>query len=137
LRAVLDPNVIISGLLSRSAPPARLLRACADGAFELIVSAALLDELERALDYPKLRRRIPPDAAAASVGWVRRIAVIARDPGEPHAVRSTDAGDDYLIALAFSQRAPLVSGDRHLLALAGDIPVLSPRDFLRLLDAAG
>ena len=38
--------------------------------------------------------------------------------------------DDYLIALAHSRDAALVSGDRHLLELAGKIPVFSPVDFL-------
>jgi predicted nucleic acid-binding protein len=46
---------------------------------------------------------------------------------------SVDPGDDYLIALASSQRAALVSGDKHLLDLAGKIPVFSPREFIRLL----
>ena len=136
MRAVLDPNVIISGLLSPAAPPAQLLRACADGAFELIASAALFEELERALDDPKLRRRIPTDDAAAALAWLRKLAVIAPDPAQPYAVRSEDRGDDYLIAVAAAQRAPLVSGDQHLLDLADEIPVLSAREFLELLDEA-
>jgi len=36
---------------------------------------------------------------------------------------------DYLVALAAEQRALLVSGDRHLLALAGSFPVVSPANF--------
>ncbi|MBA2420337.1 MAG: hypothetical protein H0V57_04320 [Thermoleophilaceae bacterium] len=48
-------------------------------------------------------------------------------------VRSEDQGDDYLIALAAEQRAALVSGDKHLLALAGRIPVYSPREFIDLV----
>jgi predicted nucleic acid-binding protein len=43
------------------------------------------------------------------------------------------AADDYLIALAESQRAVLVSGGAHLLDLSARIPVRSPRDFLELL----
>jgi hypothetical protein len=38
-----------------------------------------------------------------------------------------------LIALASDQGALLVSGDDHLLGLAGQIPVFSPADFLDLL----
>jgi predicted nucleic acid-binding protein len=51
-------------------------------------------------------------------------------------VRSSDPGDDYLIALAAEQNAALVSGDRHLLDLKGRIPVYSPRDFLELVERA-
>jgi predicted nucleic acid-binding protein len=48
-------------------------------------------------------------------------------------VRSADSGDDYLIALASSQSAALVSGDKHLLNLADQMPAFSPRQFLNLL----
>lgn len=41
-----------------------------------------------------------------------------------------DPDDDYLIALAHSQNAVLVSGDSHLLDLSGGAPILSPADFL-------
>ena len=46
MRAVLDPNVIISGLLSPSGNAARLLRAWERGEYELIVSVSLVAELE-------------------------------------------------------------------------------------------
>lgn len=65
--------------------------------------------------------------------WLEAGAAIVDDPGHPPPVRSEDAGDDYLIAVAADQRAALVSGDRHLLALAERIPVYAPRDFLDLL----
>jgi hypothetical protein len=45
------------------------------------------------------------------------------------------AEDDYLIALASTQRVALVSGDKHLLSLARDIPVLSARKLLEPLAA--
>jgi predicted nucleic acid-binding protein len=61
--------------------------------------------------------------------------IVSTPPTEPP-VRSTDPGDDYLIALAHAQRAALVSGDKHLLRLSGEIPVFSPRDFLALLTDA-
>jgi len=49
VRAVLDPNVIISALLSPFGTPARILRAWREGAFELVASALLIAALERAL----------------------------------------------------------------------------------------
>jgi predicted nucleic acid-binding protein len=55
------------------------------------------------------------------------------DPAEPPPTRSADPGDDYLIALAASERAVVVSGDKHLLALAEAIPVYAPREFIALL----
>ena len=130
MRAVLDPNVVISALLSPQGSPATVVRAWVDGAFELVVSESLLEELERALGYPKLRARIPPADAARVVAWLRSAAIIAPDPTDTPPVRSVDPGDDYLIALAAAERAMLISGDRHLLELSEAIPVMSPADFL-------
>lgn len=134
MRAVLDPNVIISGLLSPGGTPAEVLRALDGGEFELIASPAVLEELQRALGYPKLRTHIGAQDAVAVVRWMSDAATIVSSPqSPPPPVRSPDPDDDYLIALASAHRAALVSGDKHLLSLSRQIPVFSPRDFLKLL----
>jgi len=130
VRAVLDPNVVISALLSPFGAPALILRAWIQGAFELVLSPLLLEELERALAYPKPRKRIGRDDAQRVTEWLASMATVAADPEDPPVVRSPDPGDDYLIALAASERAVLVSGDAHLLGLEGRIPVMSPARFL-------
>ena len=71
MRAVVDVNVLISGVLSAKGPSAEILRASRDGLFELVVSELLLAELKRALAYPKLRKRIPAEKAAAFASWGR------------------------------------------------------------------
>jgi putative PIN family toxin of toxin-antitoxin system len=134
VRAVLDPNVVISGLISRDGAPARLLASWRRGRFEVVVSPLLLAELGRALGYPGLRRRLPAEAAEAAVRWLADGATRAEDPPEHPPVRSSDPGDDYLIALAAHRNAALVSGDRHLLDFQGVIPVYSPNDFLALVE---
>jgi uncharacterized protein len=133
VRAVLDPNVIISGLLSPKGSPAHVLRAFDEGEFEAVVSDTLLDELARALAYPKLRRYVSEQDAADVVRWLAESATVTTDPEAPPPRHSADPDDDYLIALAASERAVLVSGDKHLLDLAGELPVFSPRRFLELL----
>jgi len=133
VRAVLDPNVVISGLLSRDGSPAQALLAWREGRFELVVSPLLLGELERALAYPKLRARITRRDAEAALRWLSQGAAVADDPAGESPFRSEDPGDDHLIALAAEERAALVSGDKHLLVLAGRIPVYSPREFVDLV----
>jgi putative PIN family toxin of toxin-antitoxin system len=130
LRAILDVNVLISALISPSGSPARLLLAWQEGRFELIVSPALLAELRLALAYPKLERLVPPADADAFVAWLSRSALLARDATDPPPIHAADPNDDYLLALAAEQRAELVSGDGHLLALVGDYPIAGPADFL-------
>lgn len=134
MRAVLDPNVIISALLAPRGTPATVLRAWLDGAFELVVSDALLAELDRALAYPKLRRRIEASEVQELTEMLRREARLKNDPGDPPSTRSPDPGDDYLIALGAAAQAAIVSGDGHLLGLADKMPVYSPAEFLVLLD---
>jgi putative PIN family toxin of toxin-antitoxin system len=130
VRAVLDVNVLVSALLSRSGAPARLLVAWQRGAFELVVSPLLLAELERALAYPKLRARVRPAEATELVGWLSRSATQVGDPDAPPPARSADPGDDYLLGLAAAAGARLVSGDLHLLDLAPGLPIETPAAFL-------
>ena len=134
MRAVLDPNVLISAAISSAGAPAAVVRRWLDGEFEVVSSEMLLDELTRALAYPKLRKRLSGVDAAEYVALVRRESLIRPDPAEPPSIASSDADDNYLIALAESTRSILVSGDGHLLALADRLPIHSPASFLELLD---
>jgi putative PIN family toxin of toxin-antitoxin system len=129
VRAVLDPNILIAALLSPTGTPAQLVSRWLGGGFELVVSEALLTELGRALSYPKLRKRVSADEAAEFGALLRAGATLAPDPSAT-VRRSADPGDDYLLVLAESERAVLVSGDQHLLALANVFPIQTARAFL-------
>lgn len=135
MRAVLDPNVLIAALLSARGTPAGIFRAWLNGAFELVVSPALLAELERALDYPKLRRRIAHQDGEELVELLRRTATFVYDqPTESAAPTSSDPGDDYLLALAIHTRSVLVTGDNDLLTIDTTLPIRSPAAFMGLLE---
>jgi predicted nucleic acid-binding protein len=75
------------------------------------------------------------DEAARLIDWLQREAILVDVPAEPPTSRSEDPGDDYLLALAGAERAVLVSGDRHLLALTEELPVLTAREFLVTIGA--
>jgi putative PIN family toxin of toxin-antitoxin system len=132
VRAVLDPNILIAALLSPNGAPGQLVGRWLAGQFELVVSDALLAELDRALAYPKLRRRVSAEEAAELVALLRDGAILAPDPANPPR-RSSDPGDDYLLALAESAHAVLVTGDQHLLALANEYPIHTARALLEQL----
>ena len=90
------------------------------------------------LARPKFRRWISAASSPASSSpglAARRARSSTTRPRRP--AFSPDLDDDYLIALARAANADyLVSGDRHLLDLEDiDPPVLTPRQFLDLLDA--
>lgn len=134
MHAVLDPNVLISSLLSNDGAPARLVRRWLDGSFELVVSELLVAELTEVLAARKLRSRVPADAVQALVSRLGESALRVGDPTDPPR-RSADPDDDYLIALAEAAAAVLVSGDKHVLALADSLPIRTPAGFLAELDA--
>lgn len=132
-RAVLDPGVLVSALITPTGTPAKLLTATRGGSFELIVSPLLLEGLELVLLRERFRRYVDLDVIARYLELLRRDAAVAADPSGPPPVRCADPDDDYLIALAHSRSAALVSGDGHLLDLAGRIPVFTPSEFLAAL----
>lgn len=133
-RAVLDPGVLVSALITPTGTPAKLLTATRGGSFELIVSPLLLEELKLVLRREKFRRYVDLDVVDRYVELLRRDATMAADPNEPPPIRCADPDDDYLVALAHSCSAALVSGDGHLLDLAGEIPVFAPAEFLAAQD---
>lgn len=134
IRAVLDTNVLVAAVLSRDGAPASLLRAWRDGRVELVVSPQLLDELSRVLAYPKLRPHVSQEQAARFVALLAAGAETYEDPAAPPPVRSCDPDDDYLLALAVTASAHLVTGDGDLLDLPAELPVHTPAEFVGLLD---
>lgn len=129
-RVVLDPGVLVSALIAPDGSPARLLREIRAGGLELVVSPLLLEELEEVLARPKFRRYADLDTVREYVDLLRGEALAVPDPDKPSPLRSADPDDDYLIALAQSQNAVLVSGDKHLLDIGGGAPILAPADLL-------
>lgn len=133
-RAVLDPNVLVSALISPGGASAHLLLELRAGAFELVTSPQLLAELDEVLRREKFRRYATEAEVEAYVDLLRRESIVVDDPDPALEALSEDPDDEYLIALARAARVEaLVSGDPHLVRLRGEIPALTPREFLESL----
>ena len=134
MRVVLDANVLVSALISPAGPPREIVQAWTDERIELVVSAALVDEMTDVLARPRFRRWVSTEVAAEFITGLAQDALLVED-APPQPVVSADPDDDYLVTLACATRADyLISGDRHLLALADPVaPVLTPRQFCELL----
>jgi putative PIN family toxin of toxin-antitoxin system len=136
LRAVLDANVDVSAYVRPEGPPGRIVeRLLRDGAFDVVLSAAIVEEVLHALAYPKVLK------VARTKGdldlWFEDIVVLAAfvTDHEIGAV-SEDPGDDKYIAAAIEGRASfVVSGDPDLLDLRdhAGVRIVSPHAFLDLL----
>ncbi len=134
MRLVVDTNILISALLSDKSLPAYLIVLWRAGHFDLLTSAAQLDELMRLTRYPKIRQRLSPQLAGQLINELRGIAIMMTDL--PVVSVSPDPYDNYLLAMAQLGAANfVVTGDkRDLLALnvfAGT-KIITARDFLVL-----
>lgn len=139
MRAVLDANVLISALIRPAGPPGRILvHLLRDQVFELVASPASLDELRRSLRYPKVRKYLGLSETEIDL-WItalRAVAVLVEGRVSRQIVTADPADDIYLAAATDGLVDYIVSGDRHLLDLGvhEGVRILSPRDFLTILD---
>lgn len=135
LRAVVDPGVFISALISPTGVPADIVRRWIDGEFQIVWSPALIEEFTVVCKRERFR-------AWFSVDEAERVATVLRDGGEPHVDKVTgaptpaDPGDRYLVDLLMSSSADaLVTGDSALLAASqAGLRIVSPRAWLGILD---
>jgi hypothetical protein len=139
LRAVLDANVFVSAAIHPDGPPGRIIEQfLRTYPFTLVLSEAIVDEIMRALAYPKVRRYMRPGLDPGL--WMEDLVVLADFVPDPRQVSgvSKDPDDDKYLAAAIAGRAPLVvSGDPHLLTVGNyeGVRIVTPRAFLNLLNA--
>lgn len=139
IRAVLDANVYVSAAVRPEGPPGQIVgRFLQGGAFEIVMSQAIVEEVLRALSYPKVRKYIRPGLDPEL--WFEDIVVLAHlVAGDREFERvSKDPDDDKYIAAAVEGRAGfVVAGDSDLLDVKeyDGIRIVSPRAFLDLLVA--
>ena len=133
IRAVVDAGVFISGTISPDGAPAAIVRAWQAGSIDLVLCPELLRELRRAFSYPRVQRRVSPEAATKLVNLLEEAGLMFPDPSHiPSVCRDPD--DDYLFALADDANAVLVSGDGDVLAVGeASVKVLSPAALVSVL----
>jgi len=138
VRAVVDTNVLIAGLLWRGSPHT-LLAHVRSGLVSLVTSPSLLAELGEVLGRPKFdailtRTETLRERVLVEIG---QLAEVFEPPALVQPV-CRDPDDDRVLALALAARADvIVSGDADLLELRQfeGIPILDPAQALRRLGA--
>ena len=137
LRAVLDANVYVSAYVRPEGPPGRIVeRFLRDAAFEVVLTANIMDEVLRALAYPKVRKSARTGVDAEL--WFEDIVVLAQFVSVDYEVPavSEDPDDDKYLAAAIKGRAAfVVTGDPDLLDIGEHegVRIVNPRAFLDLL----
>jgi len=132
MRAVVDTNVFVSGLMLPASTPGRVLGAGLGGGFTIFLPEPILEEVRVSLFYPKVRKRIalPDGELDRFIDILRYIAELV-DPAGQDAHVPGDTDDDAILATLIAARADwLITGDSALLALSGRYPIISPAEFV-------
>jgi putative PIN family toxin of toxin-antitoxin system len=133
LRAVLDTNVLISGIAYPNSIPGKLLAAWRQGAYEVLLSDYILDEFRRVMPRLAHRHGLSSDEVDDLVdSWMLLVDLV--EPVRLAADSVRDAADIAVLGTWVAARqlgAPcyLVTGDKDLLALAGEYPIVTPAEF--------
>jgi hypothetical protein len=119
LVAVIDTNLFISGLFGQNTVTAELQELWIRQAFQLGTSLEIMKEVNRVLQYPKIKKRLIDDDETIRRFFrlVFRKAVVARDEFQTDRIVD-DPTDNKFLACALDIKADyIVSGDNHLLSL--------------------
>ncbi len=134
MRIVIDTNVLLSALFSRTSLPAHLVVLWREGRFDLLTSADQLDELMRVTRYPRIRERLAPALAGRLINELRDLAGMVTNL--PVVDLSPDPYDNYLLATALAGSADfLVTGDKRdllPLRLFEGTRIVTIREFLTM-----
>ncbi len=137
IKAVLDTNVLISGLVSNHGTPRQLVDDWLADRYTLVSSLYLFKELTRVLTYPKIAKRLRLSQAELDTILTTLLVKTEMTPGQlrlPGVTR--DPKDDPVVACAKEGQADyLVSGDQDLLVLENykGIPIITPQQFVGIL----
>ena len=137
-RLVIDTNVFVSGLISGTGSPARILRAIQRNRVVHLVSDPIIDEYLRVLDYSRIRKfkkitdEFVADIASYLIYRTERVELVSSIQ------LSRDPDDDVFLETAVDGSATLlVTGDKaDLLSLrvVKGIPIVSATEAVARLE---
>jgi putative PIN family toxin of toxin-antitoxin system len=137
VRAVIDTNVLLSGLLWRGAPHA-LIEHMQTGTLTMVSSPMLLAELAEVISRAKFDDILARSNTSRerSLAEMRQLAEVIVPPPLPQPV-CRDPDDDHVLACALAAQVDLiVSGDADLLNLREyqSIRIVTAAEALRLIE---
>lgn len=128
LRVVLDTNVLVSGIVYPGSIPGRIVALSMQGGLDVALSHYILDEMTRVL--PRCAR-FKMDAVEVR-DWVDSLMFLADmvEPDGKQEARLRDDADQLILATFRAAGADyLITGDKDLLALGDQYPILTPASF--------
>ena len=137
MKIVLDTNVWISGLLLPKSNAGIILQSWQQGQYNIVISAPILKEIERVLQYPKIAKRLKWEKSKIRqylelLGFFTELITV----DECRVEVEKDPDDSPILAtLIVGQASWLVTGDNMLLELKDKYPIITAKDFCVLIDS--
>jgi len=130
MRAVLDTNVLISGVIATGVPHKLLIKGFTQE-YQIVVSTETLTEFRETLSKYPDRFHMDTSEIQREVETIRYFAEFVDPQIEIAAVEADPDDDKFIEAAVAGEVAYLVSGDRHLLTLDSfrDVDIVTPRVF--------
>lgn len=139
LKVVLDTNIFVSSLLSKSGRPARLIDAWRAGRYLVVASPPIISEIKRVIESPAIQKKygLKGELIEGLTFLLEKEAIVV--PGLSDAARAVplDPPDEMFLSAALDAGADfIVSGDRHLLNLGEckGISILTVQRFSEILE---
>ena len=141
MKVVLDANIYVSSMVNTQGNPKRIVSAWQQGAIDVLISSAILVEIERVLSYPRIVKRHKQDETAIErfLKLLENEAMIV-EPAEVLSVIKEDESDNRYLECAVKGKARyVISGDKHLLDIGEyrGIVILPPAAFVVILSHEG
>jgi len=132
LRAVMDTNVLVSGVLWRGVP-FELLRWAEKDSLVIYISLEILAEVHRVVHYPKFQQYIDNQQVSPGELFAKIVSLCTIIQAD-QVVKGvcSDADDEKFLSCALAANVEiLVSGDKHLLDLKQyqSVRILTARKF--------
>ena len=141
MKVVLDANIYVSSMVNTQGNPKRIISAWQQGAFDVLISSAILDEIERVLRYPRLVKRHKQDETAIQrfLKLLENEAIIVEPTDVLGVVKDDESDNRYLECAVKGKAQYVISGDKHLLDIGEyrGIVILPPAAFVAILSREG
>jgi len=136
IRAVVDTNILISGVIKPEGATGEILRRLRDGEFALLYTEPLLVELAEGINRPRIRQKY--SLGSEDIETVLALILLRGEPIDPtrRVEICRDPKDNMILEAAAAGQADMItSGDFDLLSLREfeGMPIISPAEFLQRL----
>ncbi len=140
IKAVLDANVLISAILTSKGHPAKILNKWKTGAFDLVMSLSILNEIGRVILYSKIRKRLNWSDLEINeflLGLAQFGIMVSKEP-KIDVIKEDPTDNKYLACAQKGEADFIVTGDQHLLKLKNykGLKIVTPKMFLNILKEA-